>query len=89
MVIFIAPKKEFGGIGRVFKMIIKSYRDDLFEIVIQQNESTNMHSVSLIKSSNQVEFQGNLDFETAMEVYDYYFDKMTGEDLTNWQGAIE
>lgn len=65
-------------------MVIKSYKDDQFEIVIQQNETNMKHSVSLIKNNNKVEFQGNLDFDTAMEVYDFYWDLMMNNDLKEW-----
>lgn len=65
-------------------MIIKNFKDDNFEIVIQQNDINMQYSVCLMKNSKQVEFQGNLDLETAMEIYDYYWDKMMNNDLTDW-----
>lgn len=83
MAILEKARKEFKRIGEL-SMIAKSYKDDRFEIVVQQNESNMQCSVCLIKDNKQVEFQGNLDMETALEVYDYYFDKMMGFDLKDW-----
>jgi hypothetical protein len=67
-------------------MVMKSYKDDEFEIVLQQDDSTSFCSVSLLKNNSQVEFQGQLDFETAMEVFDYYFDLCKGNDLSTFEG---
>lgn len=70
-------------------MIIKSIKDADFEIVIQQSDQTLQYSVTLLKNDKQAEFQGNLDFETAMEVYDYYFDLLRGNDMKDWKGIQE
>ena len=67
-------------------MIIKSFKDDSFEIVMQQDENTKHFSVSLLKNNCPAEFQGELDFETALECYDYYFDKCKGNDLRTFEG---
>lgn len=70
-------------------MIVKSIKDSEFEIVIQQSELGGLYSVTLLKNDRQAEFQGNLDFETSLQIFDYYLDRMTNNDLTGWQGAIE
>ena len=70
-------------------MIVKSYRDDQFEIVMQQSEKTSQYSVSLIKNNKEVEFQGKLDYDSASEIFDFYFDRLMGYDMSSWQGAIE
>jgi len=70
-------------------VIIKSLKDPNFEIVVQQSEQNSLYSVTLLKNDRQAEFQGNLDLETAMQVFDYYLDRMQHNDLTGWQGAIE
>lgn len=42
-----------------------------------------------MKNNQPAEFQGNLDLDTAMEIYDYYWDKMLGNDLSYWNGVAE
>lgn len=65
-------------------MIIKSMKDEKFELIVQQNNKTLLNSVTLLTNNNIVEFQGNLDLETALEVFDYYLDLMQGNDLSDW-----
>jgi hypothetical protein len=65
-------------------VITKSFKDADCEIVIQQSDINGLYSVILIKNDKEVEFQGNLDYESASEVFDYYFDKTKGCDLKNW-----
>jgi hypothetical protein len=65
-------------------MIIKSFKDNDFEIVVQQSDSNLKYSVSLLKNDRPAEFQGNLDMETAMEIFDFYFDKAKENDLSDW-----
>lgn len=67
-------------------MIYKSYKDLDVEIVMQQDEVNGTFSISLLKNACPAEFQGNLDFETALEIYDYYFDLVKGNDLSTFEG---
>jgi len=67
-------------------MIYKSFKDLNLEIVLQQSDQTEEWSVSILKNGAQAEFQGKLDFETALEVFDFYFDKAKGNDLSTFEG---
>jgi len=70
-------------------MIIKSYRDDQFELILNQSDN-NYYSVILLKNNKEAEYQGNIkDLDTAMQVYDYLWDRMTSTDLSQWNGVIE
>lgn len=69
-------------------MIIKAYKDSVFEIIVQQNDNK-ICSVAVLQNSKQAAFQGNLDLETAIQIYDFYFDKIMGYDLKEWDGVIE
>jgi hypothetical protein len=70
-------------------VIIKSYKDNDFEIVAMQSEN-NLYGVTLLKNDKQAEFQGNIpNLEDALEIYDYYLDRMNNNDLSGWQGSIE
>ena len=65
-------------------MIVKSLKDSDFEIILQQSDGSHFYSVTLLKNDRQAEFHGNLDFDSALEVYDFFFDKVKGNDLKDW-----
>ena len=68
-------------------MIVKQIKTADFEIIIQQE---NGYSVTLLKNDRQAEFQGHIQhLEDALEIYEYYLDRMNNNDLSGWQGAIE
>lgn len=64
-------------------MIIKHFKDADIEIVVQQNEN-GFDSVTLFKNNVGVEFHSNLDRESALELFDFFFDKCKGYDLNDW-----
>lgn len=66
--------------------LVKSYKDENHELSLKHNDSTRLYSVGLKKNDKLSEFQNNLDFETALEIYDFYWDKIMGNDLTSWEG---
>ena len=70
-------------------MIYKNYKDSEIEIVIQQDDITKYFSVAFIKNDREVDFQSKLDLESAIEIFDYWFEKSKGFDMSGWQGAIE
>lgn len=71
-------------------MICKAYKDENFEIVIQQDDQTGFYSVAFLKNDHQVEFQGRIpDIESALDIYNFYEDKLKGNDMSPWQGVVE
>lgn len=70
-------------------MIYKHFKDNDIEIVIQQDEITRYYSVAFIQNDRSVDFQGKLDLESAIEIFDYHFERSKGYDMSGWQGAIE
>lgn len=64
-------------------MIVKSYKDADYEIVIQQGEN-GLTSVSFFKNDVAVEFHSNLYMDDALELFDFFLDKCKGNDLKDW-----
>lgn len=64
-------------------MVIKQYKDNDFEILITQNEDKSYNIIKLTENK-QSDFQKANDIDTALEVFDYFLDRLQGNDLESW-----
>lgn len=65
-------------------MIVKQFKNEQFEIIVTKTED-NTYNVIMMAGNNKVEYHPNyINIEDALEIFDFLYDKLMGNDLKEW-----